>query len=281
MDGLPHSKVYRFPVVTNPAGAGDLLSFSAADSAIVSVVNGRADVGVQPVRTGRTTLQAKTACGAPIGPPVEIVIAACDNDVQTETQRKRDDLARREKEMVKRITQLVADPRFQRAATEIKQSTTEFAIKTGELIATALTAKEVVAGHGGNTASELNAKQLEVAGTLWDGADVFVDGAVKGEWDKGLVGAAVIKSGLWQVSLVKTSLESYEATMNFSRDLGLIAGVARELEELGPKYDDVRNELYRMDVKLSRCEETPPPPPSPKPTQPRPPKPDMCPANRV
>src|SRR6201999_417543 len=83
-DGLPSSKVYRFPVVTNPADAGDLLSFSAADSAVVSVVNGRADVGIQPVRTGRTTLQAKTACGAPIGPPVEIVIAACDKDVQTE-----------------------------------------------------------------------------------------------------------------------------------------------------------------------------------------------------
>jgi hypothetical protein len=276
-DGMISSKVYQFPVATNPADAGDLLSFSAANSAIVSVINGRSNVGIQPVRAGRTTIQAKTACGAAIGPPVEVVIAACDDDVRSELQRKRDDLARRESEMVKRITRLVADSEFQRAATEIKASTQEFAIKSGELIVGALTAKEVVAGRRGDATSALNAKQLENIGNIWDGYNAISDG-IKGEWDKAFWGGAVMKLGMWQVSLAKTAYETREATLKFSKDLGTIAGVARELEELGPKYEDIRQELYRMDTRLNRCEELPPPPPPPpKKGKPTPPKPQPIP----
>ena len=272
-NGMISSKVYQFPVATTPADSGDLLSFSPANGAIVSVVNGRSNVGVQPVRTGGTTLQARTACGAAIGPPVEIVIAVCDDDVKAQIQRKRDDLVRREKEIVKRITQLVADPEFQRAATEIKKSTTDFAIKSGELIIGTLTAKEVLSARGGDPTTVLNAEQLERAGAIWDGYNVLSDGA-SGEWDKAFVGAAVMKLNKWQVSLLKTAYETREATLQFSKDLGLIAGVARELEELEPKHDEIRNELYRMDVKLNRCEELPPPP-APPPTKrpPVPPKP--------
>jgi hypothetical protein len=270
VDGKISSKVYSFPFAANPADSGDLLTFTAENDTILSLVTKRSSLGIQPVREGTTILHAKTACGAPIGPPIAVEIVQCDDEVHGEVKRKQQELKRQEQELVKRITQLVADPEFQRAATEIKQSTIELAIKTGELIAGALTAGEAAAAKKGVSEAVLNAEQLERVGAIWDGANVIVDGAVKGEWDKAMVGAFVMKLNKWQVSLAKTGWEAKEAAEKFGRDLGSIAGVAEQLENLEPQHDKIRQELYLITDRLHRCEKLPPPPPPAPPKRPTP-----------
>jgi outer membrane biosynthesis protein TonB len=80
-----------------------------------------------------------------------------------------------------------------------------------------------------------------------------------------------MKLGVWQVSLAKTGWEAKEAAEKFGRDLGSIAGVAEQLENLEPQHDKIRQELYLITDRLHRCEKLPPPPPPPAP--PKKPKP--------
>src|SRR5690606_30469514 len=78
VNGKLSSKVYSVPIETEPAAAGDLLIFAAENEAIVSINSNRNSIAIQPVREGRTIIQAKTLCGEPIGAPIEIEIRTCD-----------------------------------------------------------------------------------------------------------------------------------------------------------------------------------------------------------
>ncbi|HEY5809750.1 MAG TPA: hypothetical protein VIT67_17370, partial [Povalibacter sp.] len=266
VNGKPDSKVYTFPFQSNPADAGDLLLFKVEQQGVASVITNRNSIGIQPVREGRTRIQAQTPCGAPVGPPIEIEIATCDDDVRSELQRRQDELIRREKEIVRRITHMTGDPEFQRAATEIRESTINLATKTAELIAATLTVGEANAVKNG-LGSVKNLHQIETAQTLWDGYSAFND-ARSGNYGAAALGAVVIAINDARVSALKAAWESSEAAQKFGMDLGLIAGVVRELEELEPQHDRIRRDIDQVTRRLHQCDKLPPPPPLP----PRPPK---------
>jgi hypothetical protein len=272
LNGMPSSKVYTFPFQSTPSDAGDLLIFKVEQEALASVVTNRNSIGIQPVREGRTLLQAKNVCGAPVGPPIEIEIVTCDDDVRGELQRRQDELIRREKELVKRITQMVGDPEFQRAATEIKESTVNLAIKTGELIAATLTVGEANAVKNG-VGSVTNLHQIETAQTIWDGYNAFND-ARSGNYGAAAFGALVIAINDARVSALKAAWESADAAQKFGMDLGLIAGVVEELEKLEPQHDAIRRDIDLVTRRLHQCDKLPPPPPlPPKKPDPKPPRP--------
>jgi hypothetical protein len=280
LNGMPSSKVYTFPFQATPSDAGDLLIFKVEQEALASVVTNRNSIGIQPVREGRTLIQAKTVCGAPIGPPIAVEIVTCDDDVRTELQRRQDELIRREKEIVRRITQLVADPEFQRAATEIKESTTNLAIKTAELIAATLTVGEANAVKNG-VGSVSNLHQIEAAQTIWDGYSVFND-AQAGNYGAAAFGALVIAINDARVSALKAAWESADAAQKFGMDLGLIAGVVEQLEQLEPQHDAIRRDIDQVTRRIHQCDKLPPPPPlPPKKPDPKPPKPSEPPPVEV
>lgn len=281
VNGKESSKVYTFPFQSNPGDAGDLLMFKVEQPGLASVITNRDSIGIQPVREGRTRIQAQTTCGAPVGPPIEIEIATCDDDVRAELQRRQDELIRREKEIVRRITQMIADPEFQRAATEIRESTINLATKTAELIAATLTVGEANAVKNG-LGSVRNLHQIETAQTLWDGYSAFND-ASAGNYGAAAFGALVIAINDARVSALKAAYESAEASQKFGMDLGLIAGVVRELEALEPQHDKIRRDIDQVTRRLHQCDKLPPPPPlppkkpDPKPPRPTPPPPVVVP----
>lgn len=271
-NGLPSSKVYTFPFQSTPGDAGDLLIFKLEQEAIASVVTNRNSFGIQPVREGRTLLQAKTVCGAPIGPPIEVEIVTCDDDVRSELQRKQEELIRREKEIVKRITQLVADPEFQKAATEIRESTITLATKTGELIAATLTAGEANAVKNG-IGNAANLHQIATAQAIWDGYNTFND-IRAGNYGSAALSMVVMAINDARASAIKSAYESADAAQKFGMQLGLIAGVVEQLEELEPLHDRIRRDLDQITRRLHQCDKLPPPPPlPPKKPDPKPPKP--------
>ncbi|MFL6551129.1 MAG: hypothetical protein ACJ8OJ_20730 [Povalibacter sp.] len=272
LNGKPSSKVYSFPFKSTPGDAGDLLIFKLQQEALASVVTNRNSIGIQPVREGRTLLQAKTVCGAPVGPPIEIEIVTCDDDVRGELQQRQEELIRREKEIVKRITQLVGDAEFQRAATEIKDSTINLATKTAEVIAATLTVGEANAVKNG-VGSVTNLHQIETAQTLWDGYSAFND-AQSGNYGAAAFGALVIAINDARVSALKAAWESADAAQKFGMDLGLIAGVVEQLDELEPQHDAIRRDIDQVTRRLHQCDKLPPPPPlPPKKPDPKPPRP--------
>ena len=272
INGKPSSKVHTFPFEAIPGDAGDLLIFKLEQEAIASLITNRNSIGIQPVREGRTLLQAKTVCGAPVGEPVEIEIVTCDDEVRGELQRKQDELIRREKDIVRRITQMVADPEFQRAATEIRDSTITLATKTGELIAATLTAGEANAVKNG-LGSAANLHQISTAQSIWDGYNVFND-VRAGSYGSAAFSMLVMAINDARASALKSAYESANAAQKFGMDLGLIAGVVKELEELEPQHDRIRRDLDQITRRLHQCDKLPPPPPlPPKKPDSKPPKP--------
>lgn len=275
IDGMPSSKVYTFPFVSNPADAGDLLVFKVEQQGLASVITNRNSIGIQPVREGRTLLQAVTTCGAPVGPPLEIEIATCDPEVRTELQRRQEELIRREKEIVKRITQLTGDPEFQRAAKEIRESTINLATKTGEVIAATLTVGEATAVKNG-LGSVSNLRKIEAAQTIWDASSALGD-AQAGNYGAAAFGAIVIALNDARISALKAAYESADAAQKFGMDLGIIAGVVEQLEILEPQHEAIRRDLDQVIRRIHRCDKLPPPPPlppkKPDPQTPRPTEP--------
>ncbi len=278
VNGKPSSKVYSFPFQANPGDAGDLLVFKAENQASVSVLTQRSSIGIQPVREGRTRVQAMTTCGAPVGEPFEIEIATCDDDVRSELQRRQEELIRREKEIVKRITQLTADPEFQRAATEIKDNTINMAVKTAELIAATLTGSQATAVSKG-TASGLSLTQIETAQNIWSVAGIINDG-VAGNANSAIVSTYALYLNSWAASALKGAIDSGLAAQQLGQDLGSLAGVVEQLEDLEPRHDAIRRDLYDVTRRVHQCDKLPPPaplPPRPDGKPPRVPQPQPVP----
>ncbi|MGH8177970.1 MAG: hypothetical protein ACREV5_17085 [Steroidobacter sp.] len=272
LNGRTSSKVYSFPIQSNPVDAGDLLIFTVENEALASVVTNRNSIGIQPVREGRTRIQAKTACGAPIGPPIDIEIATCDPEVRGEFVRLQEQLQRREQDIVRRITRLTADSEFQRAATEIKDNTINLAVKTSELIAATLTGSQATAVRNG-TATAASLRQIETAQNIWTVSGIITD-ARNGAINSAAVSTYALYLDSWSASALKAAIDSGLAAQQFGQDLGTLVGVAEQLEQLTTQHDEARRELYRVTDRLHRCDKLPPPPPlPPKKDPPRPPQP--------
>lgn len=279
IDGKPNSKVYSIPVATQPAGAGDLLVFTADNDAIVSVVSGSRNLSIQPVKEGRTLIQARTLCGEPVGPPLEIEIRTCDLEVHRELTEMKERAVRREREIAKRITQITGSDEFQRAGKEIAEHTATLAIKTGELIAATLTGAQAAAVKNG-TAVVGSVKQIEAATGIWDTAGIVND-ANAGNINSAAASAAVLASGKWYASALKAAIEAGLAAEDVGRDLGTLVGAVEQLEMLTAQHDDSIRQVFDLTRRLNICEKLPPPPPLPPKKEPRPqppqtpPQPDL------
>lgn len=271
VNGKPTSRVYNFPFQSNPGDAGDLLVFKAESEALLSVVAQRSSIGIQPVREGRTRIQARTTCGQPVGSPFEVEIVTCDDEVRSELQRRQDELIAREKEIVKRITQLTADSEFQRAASEIKDNTIKLAVKTSELIAATLTGSQAAAVKNG-TATAASLRQIETAQNLWSVADIINDGA-GGNGNSVIVSTWALYLNSWAASALKGAIDAGLASQQLGQDLGTLSGVVEQLDQLVPRHDAVRRDLYDVTRHVHQCDKLPPPAPLPPRKDPQPPRP--------
>lgn len=281
-EGKKIQTFYNFPLSLNPVDG--FVQMTLANDTIASVTNTATSIQIQPVKTGKTLLQAKTLCGTNIGEPAAIEIVRCDDEVQAQLRIKKEEYKQRTDAIVKRITKLTGDSEFQRAGDEIAKTTTEMAIKTGETIINTLTFNqtrkiEFAAKNGIFLSKEVivNGKALEITGTAWDLLNLYNDAkdaydkpADRGATLKAAIGAAVLISQKQALALAKTYIEAGLAAEKFGMDLGILAGVADQLAELEPQHSKLIKEYIQITDRLAYCEKTPPP----KEDQPQPPKQD-------
>jgi hypothetical protein len=265
-EGREKSTPYGFPLSLNPVDG--FVQMTLADDTLASVTNTARAMHIQPVKTGKTILQAKTLCGTDIGKPITIEIVRCDDAVQEKLRAKRDEYKQRADAIVKRITGLTGDTEFQRASTEIADTTKEMAIKTGESIVNTLsfgeTQKVKFATKKGIQLSEhliVNSQRLSVAGTLWDSRNAVNDAKAAFAAPnntiaqaKFYIGTAVLVAQNQAIALGKTYGEAYLAAEKFGRDLGLIAGVVDQLAELEPQHSKIIKEYIQVSDRLAFCE---------------------------
>jgi len=281
-EGKKIQTFYSFPLSLNPVDG--FVQMTLANDTIASVTNTATSIQIQPVKTGKTLLQAKTLCGTNIGEPAAIEIVRCDDEVQKQLRTKREEYQQRTDAIVKRITRLTGDSEFQKAAEEISQTTTDMAIKTGESIINTLSFGEAqqvkfAAQKGIHLSHQVvvNAQRLEVAGTLWDSGnaikdahEAFTDPNNTEAQLKFYLGTAVLVAQNQAIALGKTYGEAYMTAEKFGKQLGLISGVAEQLAELEPQHDQLRKEYIQISDRLAYCEKSPPP----KEDQPQPPPQD-------
>lgn len=281
-DGKKIQTLYSFPLTLKPIDG--FVQTTLENDTLASVVNTSSSVQIQPVKTGKSVLQTKTLCGSKIGEPIPIEIVRCDDEVQEKLRVKKEELKQRTDAIVGRITRLTGDSEFQRAATEIKATTTDMAIKTGESIINTLTFGETqhvkfATSKGIQLSKQItvNAQRLDVAGTVWDSGNSIYDAYTAfseppdvNSHIKYMVGAAVLGAQNSAIALGKTYGEAYLAADKFGKDLGLISGVAEQLAELTPQHDKLIKEYVGIHDRLVFCEKSPPPTPEPQPPQPQP-----------
>ena len=285
VDGKKIQTLYSFPLKLNPTDG--YVQMTLANDTIASVTNTTSSIQLQPVNTGKTLLQAKTLCGSDIGEPIPIEIVRCDDEVQKKLRAKKAEYKQRTDTIVKRITGLTGDSEFQRAATEISDTTKDMAIKTGESIINTLSFGEAqqvkfATSKGIHLGQQIimNNKRLEVAGTLWDSYNAVGDAqAAFASPDnmtaqaKFYLSTAVLVAQNQAIALGKTYGEAYLAAEKFGKDLGILAGVADQLAELEPQHSQLIKEYIQITDRLAYCEKSPPPkeeqplPPHPQPPQ--------------
>lgn len=280
-EGKKITALYNFPLTLNPVDG--FVQMTLANDTIAIVTNTATSIQIQPVKTGKTLLQAKTLCGSNIGEPTAIEIVRCDNDVQKKLRIKKEEYKQRTDTIVKRITGLTGDSEFQRAGKEIAKTTQEMAIKTGESIINTLSfgeAQQVAfATKNGIQLSKqvvVNARTLEITGTTWDALNLYNDlkEAYSNPNDlnataKAAVGTLVLVGQNQAIALGKTYGEAYLAAEKFGQDLGILVGVADQLAELEPQHSQLIKEYIQISDRLAYCEKTPPP----KEDLPQPPQP--------
>lgn len=261
VDAKVSSKVYTFPIETQPANAGDLLIFVAENDAIVSVNTNLSSIAIQPVREGSTIIRAKTLCGEPIGEPIEIEIRPCDEEVREDLKRRQEIAIRREREIVKRITTLTADSEFQRAGTEIEAHTQAMAMKTIEVIAATLTGAQATAVRNGTAVRE-TLENVQMVTNIYDMHNVIKD-ANEGNTNSSVAGGITLAIGKWTLSSLKSFVEAGLAAQDLGQDLGTLVGFTEQLEQLTAQHDEARREIHEITRRLNICEKLPPPPPLP------------------
>ena len=283
VDGKAIQTLYSFPLQLNPADG--LVQFTLEQDSLASVINSSSQVQIQPVKTGKTLLQAKTLCGTNIGEPVAVEIVRCGNEVEEQLRQQQTQTKQQLDHIVKRITGVTGESEFNRAADQIGDTTKDMAIKLGETIIGTLSFGEgeqikFAAKNGIHLSQQVivNAKQLEVAGTLWDSYNALGDARAAfdnpGDLNaqaKFAVGAAVLVAQKSAISLGKTYGEAYLAAQKFGQDLGILVGAAEQLANLEPQQDQLIKKYIAISDRLKFCAATPiqePPAQIPPPTKP-------------
>jgi hypothetical protein len=270
----------QFPLKLDPVDG--LVQMTLANDTIASVNNTSSVVFLQPVKIGKTSMQAKTLCGTPLGPVVPFEIVRCTDEVKRELRAQQQQMKSEIDQLVKRITALLAGEDFQNAASEIEQATKDLAIKTGESIIGTLTFKdgkqaERIAKDGFSLSKQVVLRQqrlqwIQGTYTIGDVMNDMGDAVGSNDWQKELkpffsIGVELLKNEA--IALGKTYGEAYLAAEKFGRHLGTLVGVAQELENLEPQLDRLVKDLIRISTRLEYCEsETKIE--EPKPTTPKP-----------
>lgn len=254
VQGKLSSRVYSFDLQVEPADGGSMLSFRAENEALANVLTGSSTLQLQPVRVGKSRLQAQISCGFPVGDPFPFEVVPCDDEVMEELTQQEAQLIRRQQELVKRITRMTADPEFDRAGREVAANTQNMAIKLGETIAAVLTLGEAAAAKNAGAAAEVvrNAKHLSVASDVWSGYGIVKDG-FEGKALSAGVSAWVLASRSAVRSLIKTVVEATWAAEQLGQDLGTLVGFAEELAALEAHHKPIQQDLDRVWRVLKQC----------------------------
>ncbi len=268
IDGKKKSGIVTVPVKGQPENATELVKFEPADPGVLSAVGVGNEVSLQGIRTGKTTLQAKTNCGEDTGPAVEVEVVNCDDETIATLERMMAAAKEGQKDAYKAIEEIVGTKEFEELENKIAESTGNLAVKTAGLIVGTLSgAKGVDAG-------------VKTAGELFGRASNVID-ILKGENIEAHISnysqlIVELAGGPFQQAIAG-SIETLQAAKDFGTDLGKMIGSSRQLqsamkeaEHWNKVVEDIvaKQKFCRKSKEQPQQKQQPPTEPKPEPTEP-------------
>ncbi|MDZ7604311.1 MAG: hypothetical protein U5K79_01715 [Cyclobacteriaceae bacterium] len=136
IDGKKQSGIITVPVTAMPTDAAEFVTFEPADPGVLSAFGVGTEVTLQGIITGKTTLQAKTKCGEPTGPAVEVEVVNCDDETIAALERMRQTAMENLQKANDELRRIAGNKEYEKAKEEIAGSLQEMMAKSALTIVT-------------------------------------------------------------------------------------------------------------------------------------------------
>jgi hypothetical protein len=273
IDGKKKNGILTVPVKALPVDAAELVKFEPTDPGVLSAVGVGSEVTLQGLKTGTTTLQAKTKCGDNTGPAVEVEVANCDDETIATLERMMKAAKDGQKEAYQAIEQIVGTKEFEEMENKIAESTGNLAVKTAGLIVGTLSGGKGV-DAGVKTAGELFGRASNVIDILkGDNIDAHISNF--SQLIVELAGGPIQQT-------IAGGIETFQAANEFGKDLGKMIGASRQLESAMKEAEHwnkvvenmvARQKFCRKSSQAPQAKQGPTTKPGTKPTEPKPTEP--------
>lgn len=235
VDGRRVDGVRTVSVEAEPGPAA--LEYRAADAAILGLAPTSAVLQVQGVRVGRTTVQAYTSCGQPVGAPLDVEVVPCDDEVVAELRRRERMLRGRLDSNRRQQTEVTGDDEFERASREGPKDIANFARKVAELTL-------AIGGMKAKPTSDV--AQFSDAYSWYTAAEDAVNGNYAGSALTSYITSMKNANAKALAGAMKTAYEAAEAARKLAQDLGTAKGAADRLDELERQERETQAELENV-----------------------------------
>ncbi len=244
--------VLKVPVTGEPSKIEELVDFVPDNNEVLTANGSENSVELHGLKQGKTIVQAKTSCGNPVGPAIDVEVVNCDKETVEALERMRKAAVENLQDAASELQKLSGSKEFEKARDDLVSSTVELLAKAGltiissgeNLTRTVKTASELAeAGAaiseliGSGTASELGMNALKnAAGQLGGDLVNSLVGVVE-------VGEAGYKFGqnvgqiLRHESAMKGAMENFEQAMKNLREVERLQRICKG-DKTGPKKQD-------------------------------------------
>lgn len=215
IEGKKTNGVLTVPVGMEPAASADLLRFEVASPDILSATGVADNVHLQGIRTGKTSVQAKTSCGKPVGPSVEAEVVYCDDETKAKLAEEARIASEIIKEQLKQLEDIINSEEYKKASGRILESTANLALKTSGLIF------GMAAGVPGAD------KAVDATGKVFGSGSALLDLFRSGNLDEARMNTVKLGIELFDAAIlgvISGAEETYQAAKDFGEDLGVLEG---------------------------------------------------------
>lgn len=245
INGKKTNGILTIPVTGQPFNAAELVKFEPSNPAVLSAVNNGNEVTLQGIKTGQTTLQAKTKCGTATGPAVDVEVVNCDDETIDRLEKMKKAAIENLVAAAKDLQSAAGSKEFEKARDELVSSYVELLAKIGLTITTQGKTTGIVTKveKGKEVISEVIPRAAQVA----DYGSAFAE----------LVGSSNLEEFAGNVAK-PTSGEAFERAVKlkfgevteglYGKSLGAIIGLAEVYQATDKFYNNVGQLVHHEDM---------------------------------
>lgn len=233
------------PVKVEPEGKSDQLNYSTNEAIVDVVPTGNSQLNVHGLSKGKTTIQAVSNCGANTGPPLNVEILNCDDEVIKELKRQASQLQSRLKSNLSQQNELLSNDDFIQADKNSAKAIDDVAQGLQSVAIMMATPKA-----GGETTFYKGLEFLSSARSMYGHVVTDQNTALAGWETANMIAGDNMAQKV--SSALKTVTELGKAAVDLGGYLGTTFGVASRLAELTEQHDKTQKELE--EVKRIMCE---------------------------